>query len=342
MTYFCGSVQHTTNIRQAFIDLGNALNNLPENIIHQANIKNQWFTPEFISFAAKQWHAALQAEKIETWLKAYKPLTHDKTVGIIMAGNIPLVGLHDVLCCLALGFKLKIKTSSSDEVLIQFTIDSLINSMPELKERIQINESLHAIDALIATGSNNTSRYFEYYFKDIPCIIRKSRTSIAVLSGQETEAELFGLADDIYTYFGLGCRNVSHLLLPKEIALEPLYQAYDKYMNHVHHHKYYNNYMYHKSILLMNLDKHYDNGFMLFQEKTALHAPIATLNYHFYNDIEDINAYIKSNQEDIQCVVSHMAIEANCIAFGHTQITELWDYADNINVLDFLSPIIQQ
>jgi hypothetical protein len=341
MTYFCQHVQASNNIQTAFLDLGKSLAELPEEIIHKANIHNQWFTSEFILLAAQNWHKVLNANNISTWLNDYPYQKHEKTLGIIMAGNIPFVGLHDLLCGLALGFRLKIKLSSHDEILMKYAIDCLCNSMPELKGRIQTDQDLHQIDGLIATGSNNSSRYFDYYFKDKARLIRKGRTSVAVLSGKESEQELLGLADDIYSYFGLGCRNVTHLLLPKSIALEPLYMAYDKYMQHVHHHKYYNNYMYHKSILLMNLDKHYDNGFMLFQEKRALHAPIATLNYHYYESESEVNNYLEHEQENIQCVVSHLKLNTAIIPFGHSQMPALWDYADNINTLEFLKPIIE-
>ena len=310
---------------------------MPAEIMDGAQIRNQWFTPANIRYAAESWHKALQLYDIENWLKDNHASSRAKKVGVIMAGNIPMVGLHDLLCVLAAGHHAVVKLSSQDEVLMRWAIENLQKTNPSFE--ITITDSLKDIDALIATGSNNSSRYFEYYFKDIPIIIRKNRTSIAVLNGQETEQDLLALADDIFTHFGLGCRNVTHLLLPKNFELKPLYEAYDKYIDIVHHNKYYNNYMYHKSILLMNLTKHYDNGFMLFQNKTDLHTPISTLNYHFYNSENDVLDYIAENEAEIQCVVSKMAAIDHKIDFGQSQMPGLSDYADNVNVLHFLRQI---
>lgn len=310
---------------------------MPAEIMDGAQIRNQWFTPANIRYAAESWHKALQLYDIENWLKDNHASSRVRKVGIIMAGNIPMVGLHDLLCVLAAGHHAVVKLSSQDEVLMRWAIENLQKTNPSFE--ITITDSLKDIDALIATGSNNSSRYFEYYFKDIPIIIRKNRTSIAVLNGQETEQDLLALADDIFTHFGLGCRNVTHLLLPKNFELKPLYEAYDKYIDIVHHNKYYNNYMYHKSILLMNLTKHYDNGFMLFQNKTDLHTPISTLNYHFYNSENDVLDYIAENEAEIQCVVSKMAAIDHKIDFGQSQMPGLSDYADNVNVLHFLRQI---
>lgn len=326
-----------SELTNAISVLGNDLLHIPDEIIIKANQQNPWFTPEFIHLAAKNWKQALETDQVENWLKNREFSLKDKSVGIIMAGNIPFVGLHDLLSALVSGLKVKLKLSSTDEVLMKYAIASLTKSIPALKERIDIEGQLKGISYLIATGSNNSARYFEYYFKGIPSLIRKNRTSLAVLSGNENEETLTLLADDIYTYFGLGCRNVSHLLLPRSINYKSLYEAYDKYMDHVNHHKFYNNYMYHKSILLMNLDKHYDNGFMLFQEKSALHAPIATLNYHFYDDLSEVQKYLTENAEQLQCVVSEIPEIKDSISFGSTQKPSLFDYADKVNTLDFLN-----
>lgn len=327
---------NTKELKNTLLALAQALNELPEDTALKANLANPWFTPEFIQLACRNWALALEAEKLDIWLKDLKPEFKDKTAGIIMAGNIPLVGLHDLLCVLACGIKASVKLSSTDEVLMTYAITALCKASPALSDRIRTDGNMKGVNALIATGSNNTARYFEYYFRDLPCLIRKNRTSVAVLSGQESDETLLKLADDIYTYFGLGCRNVTHLILPRNTDLHRLYQAYDKYMNHVHHHKYYNNYMYHKSIFLMNLDKHYDNGFMIFRENTDPHAAVATLNYHFYDDIREAAAYLEQHRDKWQCIVSETEGIAGSIPFGSTQKPELWDYADNVNVPEFL------
>ena len=302
------NVQNSAII-ECLAHLGKSLRQIPEDIKAKAQIMNPWFTPNFIDLAAHNWSDALMENKIANWLKDENYQLREATAGIIMAGNIPFV-------------------------LMKFAIDKIIEAMPELSSRIQTEGKLNGIQYLIATGSNNSARYFEYYFRDVPAIIRKNRSSIAVLSGKESSEELELLADDIYTYYGLGCRNVSHLILPEGFALQPLYEAYDKYMDHVHHHKYYNNYMYHKSILLMNLDKHYDNGFMLFQEKQEPHAPIATLNYHYYQNLDEVSTYLNQYQEQWQCVVSNIK---GAIALGQSQKPGLSDYADHINLLEFLN-----
>ncbi len=323
----------------AFEQLGLSFLNLPESIVHQAHINNQWFTSENIYKATKSWNNSLKKDQIEQWLQNEDLKLSEQKVGVIMAGNIPMVGLHDLLCVLASGKIAILKLSSQDEVLMKHVVNQLIEINPKFTERIIISDSLKQIDALIATGSNNSSRYFEYYFKDIPKIIRKSRTSIAVLNGKETDEELLGLSHDIYSYFGLGCRNVTHLLLPKDFELKRLYEAYDAYIDIVNHHKYYNNYMYHKSILLMNLTKHYDNGFMIFQEKEDLFAPISTLNYHFYQTEQDYLNYIEQHAEGIQCVLSKEETIIDKVMFGNAQHPSLQDYADHVNVLDFLKSI---
>jgi thermostable 8-oxoguanine DNA glycosylase len=248
-----------------------------------------------------------------------------------------MVGLHDLLSVLAVGHKALVKLSSNDEVLMKYVIQCLIDINPAYAEKIEITERLNDADMVIATGSNNSARYFDYYFRNKKTLIRKNRTSIAVLTGNETKEELQALADDIYLYYGLGCRNVTHVIMPRTMDLHAFYTALDKYMDHVHHHKFYNNYMYHKSILLMNLTKHYDNGFMIFQEKEELSAPLATLNYHYYDNEADIVNYIEKNLDQLQCIVSQHPAVKGALPFGTSQSPALWHYADNIDTLAFLS-----
>lgn len=316
--------------------LGQMLTEIPESIVFSAHASNQWFTPRFIQLAANNWAKALNESDISTWLNNLKQIEEPKQVGIIMAGNIPFVGLHDLLSTLATGNKALVKLSSNDEVLMKYVIQCLIEINQEYSGKIEITERLNNADMIIATGSDNSARYFDYYFRDKKTLIRKNRTSIAILTGNETKEELEALADDIYQYYGLGCRNVTHILMPRTIDLHSFYTALDKYMDHVHHHKFYNNYMYHKSILLMNLTKHYDNGFMIFQEKEDLNAPLATLNYHYYENDADILGYIEKNKDQLQCIVSNHPSVKEGIPFGTSQTPALWHYADNIDTLAFL------
>lgn len=287
--------------------------------------------------SGENWGKALNRSDIEYWLKD-AVMTEDKeAVGIIMAGNIPFVGLHDLLSVLATGRKALVKLSSTDEILMKYAIESLIKINTEYANYIEISERLNDAAKIIATGSNNSARYFDYYFRNKATLIRKNRTSMAVLTGKETKEELECLADDIYQYYGLGCRNVTHILMPRTMDLHLLYTSLDKYMDHVNHHKFYNNYIYHKSILLMNLTKHYDNGFMIFQEKDALNAPLGTLNYHYYDNADEVKKYIDDNREQIQCVASNDLSITEAIPLGTTQAPLLWQYADNINTLEFLN-----
>lgn len=317
--------------------LGKLLIALPESVLNSAQIHNQWFSPQFVKLAANNWAKALNETDIKKWLNGITPSNETKQVGIIMAGNIPYVGLHDLISVLAVGHKALVKLSSTDEILMKYVITSLIEINPAYAEKIEITERLNSADMVIATGSDNSARYFDYYFRDKKTLIRKNRTSIAVLTGQESKEELEALADDIYMYYGLGCRNVTHVLMPRTMDLHAFYTALDKYMDHVHHHKFYNNYMYHKSILLMNLTKHYDNGFMIFQEKEELNAPLATLNYHYYDSDSDIVNYLEKYKEQFQCIVSKHPSVIEGIPYGTSQSPALWHYADNINTLAFLT-----
>lgn len=330
---------NTDEIIEAFYGLGKSLKAIPEYVIETAHISNNWFTPLNIKIAGEKWSLALSEANIHNWFQQIVPSDTPKKIGIIMAGNIPFVGLHDLLCVLAKGHHAVVKLSSNDEVLMGHAIAILRQFSADIDTRITLTDSLKGIDALIATGSNNSSRYFEHYFRNVPTLIRKNRTSIAVLSGNETDEELTRLSDDIYIYFGLGCRNVTHLLLPNGFELKRMYEAFDKYIDIVNHHKYYNNYMYHKSILLMNLSKHYDNGFMLFQEKEELHAPIATLNYHYYTSNDQIDSYIHLHQDSLQCVITDIKLNIATESFGNSQSPGIEDYADKVNTIEFLNKV---
>ncbi|WP_125719423.1 acyl-CoA reductase [Flavobacterium ustbae] len=310
-----------------------------ENLIRLSQSHNGWYTPEQVYFSIQSWAEALTAENIDKWLSAYsfdQAGKEEKTVALILAGNIPLVGFHDFLSVLITGNKALIKTSSNDQHLLPFLAKYLIAVDENLKDSITFVEGkLENFDAVIATGSNNTARYFEYYFKDKPSIIRKNRNSAAILTGKETNEELEALGEDIFRYFGLGCRNVSKLFVPKEYSFEAFFQAMFKYQDVIHYEKYANNYDYNKAVFLMSNFKLLDNGFLTLKEDPSYASPISSVFYEYYDSLEELQKRLQNDADQIQCIVSDN-LTRNSIAFGETQKPQLWDYADNVDTITFL------
>lgn len=306
-------------------------------LIELSQSHNGWFTPEQVYFSINSWAEALTEENLNKWLSAYDfSETEVKTVGLILAGNIPLVGFHDFLSVLVSGHKVLVKTSSNDQHLLPFLANYLKEVEPEFKNYIEFTEGkLEKFDAVIATGSNNTARYFEYYFKDKPSIIRKNRNSVAVLNGNETKEDLTNLGEDIFRYFGLGCRNVSKLFVPKGYDFKNFFEAIFVYQDIIKYEKYANNYDYNKAVFLMSLFQLLDNGFITIKEDASYASPISSVFYEFYDDIKEVESRLQNDTDSIQCIVSNGLIQ-NSISFGQTQKPKLWDYADNIDTLDFL------
>lgn len=300
-------------------------------IIKREKSHNGWFTEDAVRSSLYHLGIRLNEEELSSWLKDIELAKNQKKVGIIMAGNLPLVGFHDFLSVVMSGNVAVIKMSSDDNRLLPVLIEILKALQPDLEERIQIVERVNGIDAVIATGSNNSARYFEKYFGHLPNIIRKNRTSIAVIKGDESKEELEALGKDIFTYFGLGCRNVSQLLIPKEFDLDRFFAAIVDFGDVVNHHKYANNYDYHKAIYLMNQEKLIENGFLLTKEDNCLFAPISVLLYHRYENDSEVRDFIDQHEEEIQVVVGK-----NYTPFGKAQSPELDDYADGVNTLEFL------
>jgi len=302
---------------------------------------NGWFTQENIHFAFKCWGKALTQENLNQWVSKYTfNESEPKTIAIIMAGNIPLVGFHDFLSVLISGNKVLVKLSSNDKQLLPYLANYLIAVEPKFKEIISFTEEkLTNFDAIIATGSNNTARYFEYYFGKYPNIIRKNRNSVAVLTGDETKEQLENLANDIFRYFGMGCRNVSKLYVPKGYDFDNFFKAMFSWKHVINDHKYINNYDYNKAVYLMSTEisrgKLLDNDFLLLKEDTGFSSPIAVLFNEAYEDLESLKNHLKAEEENIQCIVSNAGVGSE-INFGETQNPSLWDYADNVDTLDFL------
>ncbi len=312
-------------------------------ILYKAQVQNAWFTIPNQIQALHHWGSLLEKEHLENWLQKYTISAHpiDKTVAIIMAGNIPLVGLHDLICAFACGYKAILKPSSEDTVLLEWVLELMIQKDSFISNLITIvkDKKLSGFDAVIATGSNNSFRYFEYYFKDKPCLLRKNRNSIAIISGNETEQELELLSDDILSYFGLGCRNVSKVLIPEGFDIKVLIQKLEKYNTYIHHHKFANNYTYHKAIFLLNLNEHLDAGFLIIKQDEKIAAPIGVLFYDIYNDMESVKTYLSANKEALQCIVTHLPI-VGAIPFGSSQKPSLDTYADGIDTIDFLCKLV--
>lgn len=310
---------------------------------HQLKIageNNTWFTKENLLFATESWSKALTKENIQQWIANANLGENDsKQVAVIMAGNIPLVGFHDFVSVLIAGHSVLVKQSSNDKHLLPFLAKYLEYVQPELKGKITFTEQkLTDFDAVIATGSNNTARYFEFYFKDKPSIIRKSRNSVAVLTGNETPQDLENLSNDVFCYFGLGCRSVSKLYVPKNYNFDAFFTGMYNKQEIINNAKYANNYDYNKAVYLMSEFDILENGFLMIKEDESYASPIASVFYEYYDNIEDLKVKLKQDKEKIQCVVARN-FTANEIAFGETQNPQLWDYADGINTLEFLSKI---
>lgn len=312
--------------------------------------ENGWFIPEFIDLASgqiarsflkkdllKDWVASQQstANSRQTTVNSQQStvgsLAYPKKVGIVMAGNIPLVGFHDWLCVFISGHSAMVKTSSKDKTLIEHLTGKIGEWNEEAGRQTVFSEMLKGCDAYIATGSNNSSRYFEYYFAKYPHIIRRNRTAVAILDGDETKQELEKLADDVYQYFGLGCRNVTKIYVPEGYDFVPLLEAFKKYDRFKDHNKYANNLDYNLALLILNKKYYMSNGSILLLEDPSLFSPIAQLHYEFYSNRLEIAASLE-NPTDLQCIVGH-----GNLGFGEAQNPSLGDWADGVNTLAFLA-----
>lgn len=308
----------------------NELNQLIESHVHH----NGWFTSNNIRKSLFAWGKELHVERINEWLGRYEWTdgTTPKKVGIICAGNLPLVGLHDILSVLLTGHIAYVKLSSDDRLLMPALFKYLIRMDESISESLVYAEGrMNDMQAVIATGSNNTSRYFEQYFGHLPHIIRKSRTSVAILSGSETDDELKALGNDIFDYFGLGCRNVSKVYMPGNFDLNRLFNALYSFNEIIYHNKYANNYDYNKAVWLLNSEKLLDNGFLLLKEDPSLSSPTGSLYYEYYSDERELRNSLNERAEEIQCIVSQSDIR-----FGGSQSPALWDYADGVDTISFL------
>lgn len=312
-----------------------------KNVIESSFFSNPWFTSEFIINSISSIGESLTEDRIVKWLSAYPELkgksASAKNIGVIMAGNIPMVGFHDFITVLLSGNCLTAHLSSRDNKLMPLFSAVLQHFAPEFKNYIFFEDNLqNQIDALIATGSDNSARYFEYYFAKYPHIIRKNRNSAAILNGRESSEDLKKLADDIFLYFGLGCRNVSKVYLPENYDIPGLMKHFDRYSFLYNHNKYANNYDYQRAVFLLNAFPHYDNGFLLVRESDLFSSPVACLHYEKYNNINELASEIKAHKDILQCVVTNEECIEQRIEFGNSQKPMLWEYADNVDTMKFL------
>jgi hypothetical protein len=337
------SIQSKSSIINTLVALGRQLTSPDETLtrLMQAESNhNAWFTPESVEQAVTAAGASLTESILTQWLDKYNFGNNTpKKIGLILAGNIPLVGFHDVLCVLISGNIALIKASSQDARLIKYVLQLLVNLDNSSAGQFQFVERLQGFDAVIATGSNNTSRYFEYYFGKVPHIIRKNRNSLALLTGDESTEQLHSLGKDIFAYYGLGCRNVSKLMVPAGYNFTPFFEAIESYNYVANHHKYNNNYDYNKSIYLVNRDEHLDNGFLLLKKDERLASPLAVLFFEEYENLKAAQAKLIEISDQIQCIVStaDLQVTNQVVDFGESQQPALWDYADGIDTMEFLS-----
>ncbi len=328
--------------------LGEVENEGPKDkvLLSMAEARNRWFTHEFVKDAMHANGEMLKVEVLETWLANYPSLNSKhspRRIALVLAGNLPMVGWHDVLCVLLCGHHAVVKCSSDDKVLIPAAINALDSFCEEdVAARIHFVEGkLEDVDAVIATGSANTNRYFEYYFRDLPRVLRSQRTSVAVLSGSETLLQLQSLGADVFKYYGLGCRSVTKIMLPRGFDLNRLFAAWVGWGYIADNSKYANNYDYHKAVWLLNREDLVENGFLLMKEDAGWVSPVGTLYYSWYDEVDLMRLELESAANELQCIAIEDPDLLNIsmvptVPFGQSQKPNPWDYADGVDTMNFL------
>ncbi len=306
----------------------------------RAESENGWFTKSSVSLAFKGLSFLLNRSALEEWANGYlREQGSSKSIGVATAGNIPLVGFHDFLCVLVAGHRLRYKPSTRDAVLPEFILSRLSGIEPRFAERIARTDRLNGVDAVIATGSNNTARYFEYYFRKVPHILRKNRVSCGIIQGNEPDEEISRLGADVFSYYGLGCRNVATLLVPNDFEVHRLTEGFRECDEVLDNHKYANNYIYQKSLLMLNREQFHDTGFLLIRESESLVSPVAVLHITRYHDLVDLKKKLAKHRDNLQAIVSANGWFEGSLPFGTAQFPNLTDYADGIDTMKFLMSI---
>lgn len=330
-------------------ELGHYLREAPDAelqaAVQQSYFENRWFTEDNQHLALRSIaDAFLDRDKLAAWASQY-PIGSsphpEKTVGLIMAGNIPLVGFYDWLCVFVAGQRAKVKLSDKDKQLLPLLVKKMgewAHESWEYTEFVAEGEPLREFDVVIATGSNNTARYFEQYFQKYPHIIRRNRNAVAALTGIESMADLYALGRDIFTYFGLGCRNVSKIYIPHGYQFDALLEALEEYREIIHHDKYKNNFDYNYTLLILNSIPHQSNGLVLLTESPALTSRIASVHYEYYDDLHELDELLVARRDEIQCVASNIQLrDFDALPFGKTQEPGLMDYPDGVDVMEWLT-----
>ena len=315
----------------------NTLSIYDQNILTKASAVNPWFTLDNILYGLRYWAAVLHEQNLEDWLSEYQSESEpeSKTIGVISAGNVPFVGLHDLICIYLSGHSAVIKTSSDDPVLTRWIVNILSEIDPQVSSQLVFQDKLSGIDAVIATGSNNSARYFEYYFGKYPHIIRKNRNSVAIITSETTDDQLRKLADDVFVYFGLGCRSVSKLYLPYSFDIQRIFAAFSDWKHIIQHHRYASNYDYNRVVFMMGNEPILENGFFILRNHSLLATPVSVLHYEFYESKEQIQSEIQSKQSAIQCVIGSQN-EICTDDFGYAQWPSIDSYSDGIDTMKFL------
>jgi hypothetical protein len=325
---------------EAFAKLGEVLskNVFPDELFKRIEINNPWFIRKNVEFSIKAISSLLTKDKLIDWISKYPKIRENKEpkiVAVVTAGNIPLVGFHDFLSVLITGNIILIKLSSKDNILLKEIANLLIEVEPEFKDKIIFTDKIiKNFDAIITTGSDNSSNYFSHYFDKYPHIIRKNRNSVALLTGDESDDEIELLTEDIFMYFGLGCRNVSKVYLPKNYKIDRLFESFVNYGDIINHNKYGNNYDYNRSIYMMNNFKFLENSFVILKEDVGFSSPISVLYYEYYDDINQVINNLELYKDNIQVIIAN--VSKKFTKFGKAQKPDLYDYADGIDTIEFL------
>ena len=342
------NIPSLTDRLQAFVKLGDFIRDaldsgLPSSLLHEAQLANPWFVEPEIKRALQGLSVWLNKDTLEAWVAHYaipdeQPIPC--TVAVVMAGNIPVVNFHDVLSVLVSGHKLLGKLSHQDPDLLPWLMDALLRIEPRMAKFVQLTrQPISDFQAVIATGSGNSGRYFSHYFKKYPHIIRGHRNAVGVLTGEETDAQIEAFGPDVFAYFGMGCRNISSFLLPESFPPERLAAAWHNFQDRIHHGKYLNNYEYRKAIYLVNGTPHLDNGFLLIVPSLSLSAPIATLHYQTYRDAPHLQEILRASSSKLQVVVGVDSFQDGCVSPGFAQQPTLMDYPDHVDVMEFLQSL---